>query len=224
MSHLGWMLRCPWGDQKSNRVSLYRLSFFPTKETSPGIAFILSSVAWLFCGHGERVKLNILSKHMMMILHYLVNKIFRNFYKFKISINVGICCCSVAQSCPTVYDTLDCSTPGFPVLHPLPELAQTHVHWVDDAIQPSHSLSSPSPPAFNLFSIRVFFSESALHIRWPKYWCFSFSISPSKEYSGLISFRIDWFDLLAIQGSLKNLLQHHDLKVSIIWCSACFMV
>ena len=84
LSHLGWMLRCPWGDQKSNRVSLYRLSFFPTKETSPGIAFILSSVAWLFCGHGERVKLNILSKHMMMILHYLVNKIFRNFYKFKI--------------------------------------------------------------------------------------------------------------------------------------------
>ena len=126
------------------------------------------------------------------------------------------CCFSVAQSCPTPCDPTDCSTPGFPVHHHLLELAQTHVHWVSDAIQPSHSLSSPSPPA-------VFSNELALHIRWPKYWSFSSSISPSNEYSGLISFRIDWFDLLAVQRSLKSLLQHHSSKASILWLSA-FMV
>ena len=107
---------------------------------------------------------------------------------------------------------MDCSTPGFLVLHHLPELAQTHVHWVSDAIQPSHPLSSPSPPAFNLSQHQVFSNESALHIRWPKYWRFSFSISPSNEYSGLISFRIDWFDLLAVQGTLKSLLQYYSSK------------
>ena len=107
----------------------------------------------------------------------------------------------------------------FPIHHLL-ELAQTQVHWVDDAIQPSHPLSTPSPPAFNLFQIRVFSSESALCIRWPKYW--SFSISPSNEFSGLISFRIDWFDLHAVQGTLKNLLQYHSSKVSIFPCSALF--
>ena len=117
---------------------------------------------------------------------------------------------------------MDCSTPALPVLHYLPEFAQTHVHQVDDTIQPSHPLSSPSPPAFNLPSIRVFSSELALHIRWPKYW--SFRISPSNEYSGLISFRIDWFDLLAVQGTLKSLLQHHNSKASILHHSASFMI
>ena len=92
--------------------------------------------------------------------------------------------------------------PGFPVLHHLPELAQTHVHWVGDAIQLSHPLSSPSPPAFCLSQHRVFSSESALCIWWLKYW--NFSISPSSEYSAFISFRIDWFDLLAVQGTLKE--------------------
>ena len=110
------------------------------------------------------------------------------------------CCCSVAKSCPTLCDPMDCSTPGFPVLHCLLELAQTHVHRVSDAIQPSHPWSSPSPPAFSP-SIRVFSSESALHIRCPKYWSFSFS--PSNEHSELISFRIDWFDLLAAQGAQR---------------------
>ena len=130
--------------------------------------------------------------------------------------------CSVAQSCPTLYDPMECSTPGFPVLHHLPEFAQTHVHWVSDAIQPSHPLSSPSPPAFNLSQHQGFSSESVLLIRWPKYWSFSFSISPSNEYSGLISFRIDWFDLLAVQGTIKNLLQHHSSKASVLQCSAFF--
>ena len=119
---------------------------------------------------------------------------------------------------------MDCSTPGFPVHHQLPELAQIHVHWVGDPIQPSHPLLSPSPPASIFPSIRVFSNESVLHIRWPKHWSFSFSISPSNEYSGLISFRIDWLDLLAVQGTLKSLLQYHSSKVSVLWCSAFLMV
>ena len=110
-----------------------------------------------------------------------------------------------------------------PVLYYLPEFAQTHVHWVCDAIQPSHSLSPPSPLALNLPSIRVFTNVSAHYIRWPKYWSFSFSISPSKQYSGFISFRIDWFDLF-VQGTLTSLLQHHSLKASILQLSAFFMV
>ena len=118
---------------------------------------------------------------------------------------------------------MDCSTPGLPVLHRLLELTQTHVH-LHESIQPSHPLSSPSPPAFNLFQPQVFSSESALHIKWPKYWSFSFSISPPNEYVGLISFRIDCFDLLAVQGTLKSLLQPYSLKASIPQCSAFFMV
>ena len=130
-------------------------------------------------------------------------------------------CCSITKLCPTLCDPMDCSMPGLFVHHQLLELTQTYVHQVGDAIQPSHPLSSPSL-AFNL--IRVFSKESVLCIRWPKYWSFSFSISPSNEYSGLISFRIDWFDLLAVQGTLKSLLQHHSSKVPILWCPAFFMV
>ena len=105
---------------------------------------------------------------------------------------------------------MDYSIPGFPVLHHLQEHAQTHVHWVSDAIQPSHPLSSPSPPAFNHSQHQGSSKESALCIRWPKYW--SFIITPSNEYSGLISFRIDWFDLCAVKGTLKSLFQHHSSK------------
>ena len=119
---------------------------------------------------------------------------------------------------------MNCSTPGFPVVHYLLEFAQTHVHRVGVAIQPSHPQSSPSPPAFNLSQRQGFSNESVIHIRWPNYWSFSFSISPSNEYSELISFRIYWFNLLAIQRILKNLLQHHSSKASILWCSAFFMV
>ena len=117
-----------------------------------------------------------------------------------------------------------CSTPGFPVYHQLLELAQTHAHWVGDAIQPSHLLSSSSPPTFNLSSIWVFSNESALLIKWPKFWSFIFSISPSNEYSGLSYFRMDWLDLLAVQGTLKSLLQHHSSKASILWHSSFFIV
>ena len=111
---------------------------------------------------------------------------------------------SVAQSCPTLCNPMDCSTAGLPVHHQLLELAQTHVHQVRDAIQPPHPLLSPSPPAFNLPSMRVFSNESVLCISWPKYWSFSFNISPSNEYSGLIFFRMDWLDLLAVQGILES--------------------
>ena len=122
---------------------------------------------------------------------------------------------SVTQSCLTLRDRVDYITPGLPIHHQLLELTQTHVHWVGDAIQPSHPLLSPSPPALLGFpSIRVFFSKSVLHIRWPKYWSFSFSNSPANEFSGLISFRIDWLYLLAVQETLKSLLQHHSSEAS----------
>ena len=122
---------------------------------------------------------------------------------------------SVTQSCLTLCNPMDCSTPGFPVHLQLLKLAQTHVHQVVDAIQPSHSLLSPSPPSFN-------FSQPQGPFQWvtslrqvAKYWSFSFSISPSNEYSGLISFRYDWLDLVLVQGTLKSLLQHHSSKASI---------
>ena len=119
---------------------------------------------------------------------------------------------------------MDCSTPGFPVHHQLLEFAQTYIHWVSDAIQPSHHLSSPLLLPSIFPSNRVCTNESVLRIKWPKYWSFSFSISPSNEYSGLISFRIDWFDILLVQGTLKSVLQHHSSIASILWHSAFFIV
>ena len=131
---------------------------------------------------------------------------------------------SVAQSCQSLCDPMDCSLPGFPVHHQLPELAQTHVHRLGDAIQPSHPLFSLLIQPSIFPSTRVFSNESVLDIRWPKFWSFSFSISPSNEYSGLISLRMDWLDLLAVQGTLKSLLQHHSSKASILQHSAFFIV
>ena len=115
------------------------------------------------------------------------------------------------------------STPGLPVHHQLLEFTQTHIHQVSDAIQPSHPLSSPFPPPIPP-SIRVFSNESTLHMRWPKYWSFGFSIIPSNEHLGLISFRMDWLDLLVVQGTLKSLLKHHSSEASVRWCSAFFTV
>ena len=131
---------------------------------------------------------------------------------------------SVAQSCPTLRDPMNRSTPGLPVRHQLPEFTQTHVHRVSDAIQPSHPLLSPSPPAPNPSQHQNPSNESTLRMRWPKYWSFSFSIIPSKEIPGLIAFRMDWLDLLAVQGTLKSLLQHHSSKASILQRSAFFTV
>ena len=117
-----------------------------------------------------------------------------------------------------------CSIPGFPVLHCLPDFAQPHVHWVKDTIQPSHPLSSPSPPALNLSQHQGLFQWVGSSHQVAKYWSFSFSISPYDGYPGLISFQIDWFDVFAVQGRLKSLLQHHSSKASILQCSAFFMV
>ena len=116
------------------------------------------------------------------------------------------------------------STPGLPVYHQLPEFTQTHVHWVHNAVQPSHPLSSPSLPAPNPSQHQSLFQWVNSSMRWPKYWSFSFSIIPSKEIPGLISFRMDWLDHLAVQGTLKSLLQHHSSKASILRCSAFFIV
>jgi len=145
-------------------------------------------------------------------------------YCYCVAASFSLCCyCSVTKSCLALCNPMDCSMPGFPVFHYLPEFAQTHVHWVGDAIQPSHPLLPSSPPALIFPSIRIFSSELAVCIRWPKYWSFSFNINPSNEYSGLISFTIDWFDFLAFQGTLKTLLQHHNLKASILWLLVFFM-
>ena len=116
------------------------------------------------------------------------------------------------------------STPGLPVHHQLPESTQTQVHWVGDAIQPPYPLSSPSPPALNLSQHQGLFNESAFRISWPKYWSLSFNICPFKEHPGLISFRMDWLDLLAVHGTLKDLLQYHSSKASILLHSAFFIV
>ena len=117
---------------------------------------------------------------------------------------------SVTQSCLTLCNPMNHSTPGLPVHHQFPEFTQTLVHWVSDAIQPSHPLSPPSPPAPSPSQHQVFSSESALRRRWPKYWSFRFSISPSNEHPGLISFRMDWLDLLAVQGTLNTTVQKHQ--------------
>ena len=131
---------------------------------------------------------------------------------------------SVAQSCPILCDPMDCSTPGLSIHHQLPKIAQTHIHWVSDAIQPSHLLPFPSPLPSIFPSVRVFSNESAFRNRWSKNWSFSFNISPSNEHPGLISFRMDWLDHFAVQGTLKSLLQHHSSKASILWHSAFSLV
>ena len=131
---------------------------------------------------------------------------------------------SVTKLCLTLCEPMDCSTSDFPVHHQLPDLTQTHVHGVSDAIQPSHPLLSPSLSALRLSQHQVFSNESALRFRWPEYWSFSFNISPTKEYPGLISFGMDWLELLAVQGTLKSLLQHQSSKASILGYLAFFIV
>ena len=146
----------------------------------------------------------------MHILPYNLNHLW-------ITYNTSVQFSSVTQSGPTLCNPMDYSMPGFPVHHQLPEFTQTQVHWAGDAIR---LLLSPS-----IFpSIRVFSNESALRVRWPKYWSFSFNTSSSNEYLGLISFRIDWLYLLAVQGTLKSLLQHRSSKASILWRSAFFII
>ena len=131
---------------------------------------------------------------------------------------------SVTQSCQNLCDPMNRSMPGLCVHYQLPEFTQTHVHQVGDAIQPPHPLSSPSPPAFNLSQHQGLFQGVSSSHQVAKVLSFSFNISPSNEYSGLVSFRIDWFDLLAVQGSLQSLLQHHSSKASIPQHSAFIIV
>ena len=131
---------------------------------------------------------------------------------------------SVTQSCQTLCNPMDCSMPGLPVHHQLVEYTQTHVNWVSDAIQPSHPLSSPSPPAFNLSQHQGLFKWVSSSPQVAKYWNFSFNMSLSNEYSGLIFFGMDWLDVLAVQGTLKSLLQYHSSKASILGHSAFFIV
>ena len=131
--------------------------------------------------------------------------------------------CSITESCPILCNPMNCSTPGFAVLHHLLEFAQMRVHW---SVVPSNHLILRCPLLLlpSIFPSTRDFSKSALHILWPEYWSFIFSISPSNEYSRLISFRIDWFNLLVVQGTLKSLLQHHISKASVLWCSAFLIV
>ena len=131
------------------------------------------------------------------------------------------CCCSVVSDSLWPHEQQHTS---FPTLHHLPELAQTHAYWVSDAIQAAHPLLSPSVTSFSLSQHQGLFHWVLSSYQVATYWSFSFSISPSNEYSGLIFFRIYWFDLLPLQGTLKNLLQHHSSKTSILWCSAFLMV
>ena len=132
---------------------------------------------------------------------------------------------SVILLCPTFCDPMDFNIRGLLVHHQFPELTQIHVNWVGDAIQPSHPLLSPFPPDFNISKHQGLFKwVSSLHHVAKVLEFFNFSISPSNEYSGLISFRMDWLDLLAVRGTLKSLLQHHTSKASILQCSAFFIV
>ena len=143
------------------------------------------------------------------------------FKKAQSLLRSNYCCSSVAKSCLTLCNSMDCRTPGLPVLHHLPELAQTHVHWVGDAIQPSQPLPSPSPPALKLSQNQGLFQWVSSFHQVTKV---SFSISPSKEYSGLISFKMDWLALPAVQGTLKSLLQQHNSKAWIFQHLAFFVV
>ena len=134
------------------------------------------------------------------------------------------CCCSVAQACLTLCDPMDCHMPGLPVI----TTSQSLLRLMSiELVMPSNHLILCRPllllPPISP-SIRDLTIESALHIRWPKYWSFNYSISPSNEYSGLISLKMDWLDLFTVQGTLKSLLQHHSSKVSVLWCSTLFMV
>ena len=210
-------LLCPWNSLgKNTRGGSHSLlqGIFLTQGSNP-VSWITSRFFIVWATREARH----LFKYQRSFYEYIKcsdNELFGSTGYFQFS--------SVTQSCLTLCDPMDCSTPGLLVHHQLPELIQTHVHWVGDGIQPSHPLSFLLLPPSIFPSIRVFSHESALHIRWPKCWSFSFNISPSNEHPGLISFRMDWLDLLAVQGTRKSLLQHHSSKASILRRSNFFKV
>ena len=168
----------------------YFFSFWEKCEFFIGLREMFITMS--FQPTNESPEINEMLQHRCTEL-YSPNKWFSEFLHHSVQFS------SVAQACLTLCDPMNRSTPVLPVHHQLPESTQTHVHWVSDAIQPSHPLLCPSPPASIFPSIRAFSNESALRIRWPKYWSFSFNISPSNEHPGLISFRMDYLDLLAVQ-------------------------
>ena len=178
-------------------IPLHSVCFLPLFGCIPCLLSLI-----LFPDHWKYISLLILQP----ILDYSSLALFSLDIEFSNHVSQSVS--SVTHSSPTLCDPMDCSTPGLSAHHQLPEPTQTHVHCVCDAIQPSHPLSAPSLPPSIFPSIRVFSNDSVLCIRWLKYWSFSFSISPSNKYSGLISFTMDQLDLLAVQGTLKSL-QHH---------------
>jgi len=159
-------------------------------------------------------------KFIEFLLEHCTEKFKQTLWPTQVKLSVKFSCLVVLTLC----DPMDCSMPGLPVHHQLLEFTQTYVHWVSDAIQPSHPLLSPSPPAFNLSQHHGLFQWVSSSHQVVRYWSLTFSISPSNEYSGLISFRMDWLDLLAVQGTLKSLLQQHSSKASILQHSAFFTI
>ena len=191
------------------------MTHFCTHSSGSMVSFFLNSKCESFCSV-------IVGREIILFLCVETN-LLHPFWKKQCVLSFTCnypCRCSVTKACPTLHDPVDCSRPGFPVLCYLPEFAQTHVHWISDDIQPSHPLLPPFPFAFSFSQHQRFFQWFGALLRWPKYWSFSFSfsISLSNEYSGLISFRVDWFDLLAVQGTLKSLFQHHSMKTSVLQC------
>ena len=186
-------------------------------------------MSWLFASGGQSIGTSA-SVFPMNIQGWLKSIVCSDFLLLKSKLSFSLKTFSSVQSLSRVRlcDPMNCSTPSLPVHHQLPEFTQTHVHRVGDAIQPSHPLLSPSPPTFNLSQHQGFFqwvnSSHEFFSTSPKYWSFSFSISPSNEHPGLISFKMDWLDLLAVQGTLKSLLQHHSSKASFLRRSAFFIV
>ena len=210
---------CPWNFlSKNTGVGCYFLhqGIFPNKGSKLHLWHLL---------HWQVDSLPLVPTEKT-ICYYMCNLLYHAYCYIHnmLYMDISVQFSSVAQSFPTLCDPMNRSMPGLPVHYQLLEFTQTHAHRVGDAIQPSHLLSSPSPPAPNPSKHQVFSNESSLRMRWPKYWSFSFSISPSNGHPGLISFRMDWLDLLAGQGTLKSLLQYHTAKASIFWCSVFFTV
>ena len=187
-------------------------------------AFTVSHRFWVVLFSFSFVSMHILISFLISsVIYWLFSSVLFSLHLLEFLIVFLLLVFSVTQSCPTLCDPMNYSMPGLSVHHQLPEFTQTHVHWVGDAIQPSHPLSSPSPPTLNPSQHQSLFQWVNSAHEVAKGWSFSFSIIPSKEHPGLISFRMDWLDLLAVQGTPKSLLQHHSSKASIL-CSAFFIV
>ena len=211
--------KADWAGQGTTRISWTTLSRLHDVPKCAGALELFQGLGWELEVLTYSIPISMVWGYsylsvLLSVAHPIINthNLLLSLFFLLLLIFPFACCCSVSKLSLTLCDFVDCSMPGYPVLHYLLELAQTHVHWVSDAIQhfifcrPLLLLPSVFP------SIRVCSNKSALCIRWPKYWSYSFSISPSNEYSVLNSFKMDRFDLLVVQGTLKSLLQHHSSK------------